>query len=143
HSTEGQTDGELLAQFLAGRDELAFEALLRRHGPMVLGTCRRILGNADDAEDAFQATFLVLVRKGGTLTARAVLGDWLHGVARRTALNARRACARRRVKEGAMARPEAQGEEVQDGALALLDEELGRLPQKYRLVLVLCELEGL
>src|SRR5690348_4592300 len=133
-----QTDGQLLSQFLSQRDEAAFVALVRRHGPMVLGVCRRVLGNAADAEDAFQATFLVLVRKAASLTARAVLGDWLHGVARRTALSARRACARRRTKERAMAKPDVQGEAIPDDWLPLLDEELSRLPQKYRLPIVLC-----
>src|SRR5262245_48176131 len=137
-----QTDGQLLSQFLSRRDEAAFVALVRRHGPMVLGVCRRVLGNAADAEDAFQATFLVLVRKASSLTARAVLGDWLHGVARRTALSARRACARRRAKEQAMARPDVPGDAIQDDWLPLLDEELSRLPENYRLPIVLCDLEG-
>jgi RNA polymerase sigma factor (sigma-70 family) len=139
---EVQTDGQLLGQFLARRDEGAFAALLRRHGPMVLGVCRRVLGNAADAEDAFQATFLVLVRKASSLTGRALLGDWLHGVARRTALNARKLHARRRAKEQALARPEVQGGEVRDDWLPLLDEALGRLPEPYRLPIVLCDLEG-
>jgi RNA polymerase sigma factor (sigma-70 family) len=142
HEAEGQTDGQLLGQFLDRRDEAAFAALVRRHGPMVLSVCRRALGNTADTEDAFQATFLVLVRKAASLTARAALGDWLHGVARRTASNAKRGSARRRAKERAMARPEAQGEEVRDDWLPLLDEELGRLPEKYRLPIVLCDLEG-
>jgi RNA polymerase sigma factor (sigma-70 family) len=137
-----RTDGQLLSQFLSRRDEAAFVALVRRHGPMVLGVCRRVLGNAADAEDAFQATFLVLVRKAASLTARAVLGDWLHGVARRTALSARRACARRRAKEQAMARPDVQSEAIQDDWLPLLDAELSRLPENYRLPIVLCDLEG-
>lgn len=142
HDAEGQSDGQLLTQFLARRDEAAFAVLVKRHGPMVLGVCRRILGNIDDAEDAFQAVFIVLVRKAASLSARAVLGDWLHGVARRTALNAKRAAARRREKEVAMARPEIQPEEVRDDRLILLDEALRRLPAKYRLAIVLCELEG-
>ena len=156
-----QTDGQLVSQFLSRRDEAAFVALVRRHGPMVLGVCRRVLGNAADAEDAFQATFLVLVRNAASLSGRAVLGDWLHGVARRTALSARRACTRRRSKEQAMARhrrlqtadcgdrhagnlqsePGDSQFDVDDW-LPLLDEELCRLPEKYRLPIVLCDLEG-
>jgi RNA polymerase sigma factor (sigma-70 family) len=139
---EGKTDGQLLEQFLARRDEAAFAALVRRHGPMVLGVCRRILDNAADADDAFQAAFLVLVRRAVSLTGRRVLGDWLHGVARRTALKARSAAARRRAKEQAMARPEAQGADARDDWLPLLDEELARLAEKYRLPIVLCDLEG-
>jgi serpin B len=135
-------DGQLLGRFLTARDEAAFAALVKRHGAMVLGVCRRILGNAADAEDTFQATFLVLVRKAGSLTGQAVLGDFLHGVARRTALNARRLAARRREKEQAMARPDVQGEEPRNDWLALLDEELVRLPEKYRVPVVVCDLEG-
>jgi RNA polymerase sigma factor (sigma-70 family) len=140
---EGLSDGQLLEQFVHRRDEAAFGTLLQRHGPMVFGVCLRVLGNAADAEDAFQATFLVLVRKAHSLTTRAVLGDFLHGVAQRTALNARRLAARRRVKEAAMARSEAQGEEARDNGLKeCLDEALTRLPPKYRLPIILCDLEG-
>ena len=139
---DGHSDGELLSQFLAQRDESAFEALVLRHGPMVWGVCRRILANAADAEDAFQVTFLVLVRKSAALVGRAVVGDWLHGVARRTALNARRMAAHRRAKEEAMARPEVPDESRRDDRLALLDAALSRLPEKYRLPIVLCDLEG-
>lgn len=139
---ERQSDGQLLRRFLDRREEAAFAALVDRHGPMVLGVCRRVLGNADDAEDAFQATFLVLARNAAALARRAVLGDWLHGVARRTALNARRLAATRRTKERAMARSAAASEANRNDWLPLLDEELEKLPQKYRLAIVLCELEG-
>src|SRR5688500_1835164 len=135
-----KTDGQLLEQFLTLRDEAAFTALIRRHGPMVLGVCRRILGNAADADDAFQATFLVLVRKAPSLAARPVLGDWLHGVARRTALKAQRAAARRREQELAQVR-DAVAPAPRNDWLPLLDEELTRLPEKYRLPIVLCDLE--
>src|SRR6516225_3282283 len=123
---EGLTDADLLEAFVVRREEAAFEALLRRHGPMVWGVCRRVLQNEADAEDAFQATFLVLLRKAPSLVGRAVLGDWLHGVARRTALKARVDCARRRAKERSVARPEARAVEVRNDWLPLLDEELGR-----------------
>jgi RNA polymerase sigma factor (sigma-70 family) len=142
HDVNGQPDGQVLSQFLTRRDEAAFAVLVRRHGPMVLSVCRRILGNAADADDAFQATFLVLLRNAASLTSRAVLGDWLHGVARRTALHARRTAARRRTKEQAMVRPEARQSAARDDWLPLLDEELGRLPVKYRLAIMLCYLEG-
>src|SRR5947208_2360746 len=92
-------DGELMERFAAGRDEAAFEALLALHGPMVLGVCRRLLRNEADAEDAFQATFLVLARKAASVRPSARVGAFLHGVARRTALHLRRAAARRKAKE--------------------------------------------
>ncbi len=138
-------DAELLGRFLAGRDEAAFEALLRRHGPMVLGVCRRVLRNAADAEDAFQATFLVLVRKAASLRSRELLGGWLYGVAYRTALKAKTMAAKRRRKETEArqsAVPETRAEGAWEDLLPLLDRELARLPEKYRVPVVLCELEG-
>jgi RNA polymerase sigma factor (sigma-70 family) len=136
------TDGLLLQRFLAKRDEEAFAALVQRHGPMVLGVCRRILGNFADADDAFQATFVVLVRKAASLVHRAVLGDWLHGVARRTALKARADSARRRTRERSAARSEVPMQPPRNDWLPLLDQEMSRLPDKYRLPVVLCDLEG-
>src|SRR5438132_6254196 len=94
----GLTDAELLDAYAGRQDEASFEALVRRHGPMVLGVCRRVLRDAHDAEDAFQATFLVLVRRAAAVP-RASVGNWLYGVAYRTALGARRAAARRRARE--------------------------------------------
>src|SRR5690242_14629184 len=90
------SDSQLLARFVATRDEVSFATLVRRHGPMVLGVCERILRNAHDAEDAFQATFLILARKAGSVVKRESLGSWLHQVAYRTALEASAANARRR-----------------------------------------------
>jgi RNA polymerase sigma factor (sigma-70 family) len=139
------TDGQLLERFLARRDEAAFAALVRRHGPMVLGVCRRVLGNRADADDAFQATFLVLIRKGPSFLPRRALGNWLYGVAYRTALKARTASWKRRAKEkqvADMAKPEARVDDPWQDLLPLLDEELSRLPDKYREAVVLCELQG-
>src|SRR6516165_8803988 len=95
----GLTDGELLGAFVARRDDACFEALVHRHGPMVLGVCRRLLRDPHDAEDAFQATMLVLARKAGSVVPREAVGNWLYGVAFRTALEARRLAVRRRARE--------------------------------------------
>jgi RNA polymerase sigma factor (sigma-70 family) len=121
-------------------------ALVRRHGPMVLGVCRRVLGNHHDAEDAFQATFLVLARKAGSIVPRELVGNWLYGVAHRTALKARTRIGKQRVRErpvAEMPEPEAAapGECWRD-LRPLLDQELSRLPNKYRIPIVLCDLEG-
>jgi RNA polymerase sigma factor (sigma-70 family) len=142
NDSEGRTDGQLLERFLIHQDDAAFTALVGRQGPMVLGVCRRILGSDADSEDAFQATFLVLVRKAPSLMARSVLGDWLHGVARYTALKAKAAAGHRLAKEQVMARPDATVEQDRNDWLPLLDDELARLPEKYRLPIVLCDLEG-
>ena len=144
----GLTDAELLEQFTSRRDEaaeLAFRALVERHGPMVLHVCRAVLRNDDDAEDAFQATFLVLVRRARVLWVRDSLGPWLQQVAYRTALSARSAAARRRQHESRVAettaRPTDDGD--RDDTLELLYHELGRLQERYRNAVVLCLLEGL
>ncbi len=144
HEAGDMTDGQLLERFLAMREEAAFEVLLRRHGPMVQGVCRRILCNVQDVEDAFQATFLVLIRKGPSLLPRHTLGNWLYGVAYHTALKARAAGWKRRSKErqAAMSRPQTPAEDMENDLLPLLDRELERLPDKYREAVVLCELEG-
>jgi RNA polymerase sigma factor (sigma-70 family) len=141
----GLSDGELLDVFIARRNGACFEALVRRHGPMVLGVCRRILGNPHDAEDAFQATFLVLAQRAASVVPREAVGNWLYGVAYRTALQARRAAARRKKRE-------TQVKEIPDSGviedpswhslLPVLDRELERLPAKYRTAVVLCHLDG-
>jgi RNA polymerase sigma factor (sigma-70 family) len=144
HDVRDLTDGQLLDCFLLRHDEAAFEALLRRHGPMVLGVCRRVLGDTPDAEDAFQATFLVLVRKAASIVPRELVGHWLYGVAHRTALKARSVAARRRAKErqvAAMPQPQPL-EDSWDDLQPLLDRELARLPETYRVPIVLCDLEG-
>jgi RNA polymerase sigma factor (sigma-70 family) len=141
----GPSDSQLLETFISQRDDASFEALLRRHGPMVLGVCRRVLHNAHDAEDAFQATFLVLVRKGGSLQSRQLLANWLYGVAYRTAMKARTMNAKRRAKErhaGGMPHSNASHDRADEALLAQLDHELSRLPDKYRIPVVLCELQG-
>jgi RNA polymerase sigma factor (sigma-70 family) len=144
HAGGGQTDAQLLARFVVTRDEAAFAGLVRRHGPMVLGVCRRVLGHFHDAEDAFQATFLVLARKAASVVRRDSVSCYLHGVAYHTALRARAAICRRRTRErhvDNMPHPEVAPPEAQDW-LPLLDRELNRLPKKYRSAIVLCDLEG-
>jgi RNA polymerase sigma factor (sigma-70 family) len=135
-------DHELIHIYLHERKEEAFEALVRRHGPMVMGVCRRVLRNSHDAEDAFQATFLVLVRKAPTLRSPRLLGNWLYGVAYRTALEARKRSATRTANETEVARRPQTSEDLWPDLQPILDQELQRLPDKYRVVLVLCDLEG-
>jgi RNA polymerase sigma factor (sigma-70 family) len=139
------TDGQLLDCFLRNHDEAAFAALVRQHGPMVWGVCRRILADHHDAEDAFQATFLVLVRRAADVVPRELVANWLYGVAHQTALKARTMAGKRRARETTMAHlPEAAtaGRDPWDDLRPVLDQELSRLPDKYRVAIVLCDLEG-
>ncbi len=141
----GRTDGQLLDSYIQKQEEAAFAALVRRHGPMVWGVCRRMLRGYQDAEDAFQATFLVLVRKASSIRPPEMVANWLYGVAHLTALRARANTARRRGRERevtAMPEPAHQPRELWDDLRPLLDQELSRLPDKYRAVIVLCDLEG-
>jgi RNA polymerase sigma factor (sigma-70 family) len=143
-SLTGLSEGQLLRQFATG-DEGAFEALVTRHGPMVLGVCRRLLYDRRDVEDAFQATFLVLLRKAGALRDAEALSPWLHGVAYRVAARIRCNSIRRPLEESRGARPEAVEPECdleRTELRTLIDEEIRRLPEKYRLPVVLCYLEG-
>jgi RNA polymerase sigma factor (sigma-70 family) len=140
----GLTDAQLLANYLVRRDRAALEALVQRHGRMVWGVCRRTLDH-HDAEDAFQATFLVLVRKAASIVPRAMVAGWLYGVARQTALKAKATLAKRKGREKqvmTMPEPAAMRREPHDDLVALLDEELSRLPDRYRAVIILCDLEG-
>jgi RNA polymerase sigma factor (sigma-70 family) len=141
----GLTDGQLLEDYISRRDEAALAVLVRRHGPMVWGVCRRVLHNYHDAEDAFQAAFLVFVRKAGSIASRELLANWRYGVARKTALKARATAARRKGRErpaAEMPEPAAAEQDLWRDLQPLLDEELSRLPDKYRVVIVLCGLEG-
>src|SRR5262249_25402458 len=140
----GLTDGQLLGRFVAQRDEASYAALVRRHGAMVLGVCRRLLHDFHDAEDAFQATFLVLARKAASVVKRESIGSWLYGVAYRTALEARALQAQRRSRErpmNEMPHPEVAPAAAQDWR-PLLDRELSRLPEIYREAILFCDLEG-
>jgi RNA polymerase sigma factor (sigma-70 family) len=142
----GAADEDLLAQFVARRDEAAFAVLLRRHGPMVWGVCRRLLIRPEDAEDAFQATFLLLAKKAASIQQPQLLANWLFGVARRLALTARARAARHARRERSFGHvPEVPVTPVPpcDDVRAIVDEELARMPTKYRLPMLLCALEGM
>jgi RNA polymerase sigma factor (sigma-70 family) len=141
----GLADQELLHAFAVRRDGDAFAALVHRHGPMVYGVCRRLLADANDVEDAFQATFLVLVQKAGALRRPELLGNWLYGVACRVASHARADAARRRAHErraGEAPRPAPPDHAAPGDLREVLDQELARLPDRYRTPVVLCYLEG-
>jgi RNA polymerase sigma factor (sigma-70 family) len=138
-------DQELLRHFLAKHDQAAFDALLRRHGSMVLDVCRNVLGNEQDAEDAFQATFLVLAQKAGAVRNASSVGSWLYGVAYRTAIRARTCSARRRKRDACI--PSRTATPVGDDLTwrevqQVLHAELNRLPERHRAPLVHCYLEG-
>ena len=141
-----RTDGQLLAAFIADRCGESFGELVRRHGPMVLGVCGRVTGDRTLAEDAFQAVFLVLARRAATVRPREQVGNWLYGVAYRTALKARAVLARRRAREkqvDVMPDPPAPvPPDAWSDLQVVIDEELARLPEKLRVPVVLCDLEG-
>lgn len=141
-----RSDGELLSAFVSDRDADAFAELVRRHGRMVLGVCRRVLGDATAADDAFQAAFLVLARRAAAVRPREQVGNWLYGVAYRTALKARSVLARRRSREKQVdVMPERTAPPAAphwDDIRAVIDEELAALPDKLRVPVVLCDLEG-
>ena len=142
----GFSDAQLLERFVSGHDAAAFEALVARHGPMVLSVCRGILKDPNDAEDAFQATFLILVKKSGTFRGHVALGPWLYRVAHRVAIRANAAAARRRACErraGQMAATTSpSGPSAPDEPLQALHEEIARLPEKLRRAVILCDLQS-
>ncbi len=148
-SVVGMDEAELLRRFATRRDPSALEAIVVRHGPMVLGVCRRILLNRHSSEDAFQATFLVLARRAGTIRDPDRLGPWLHGVAHRVALRLRAERARLQARERtgteepAMATDQAESDFDRAELRATLDEEIRRLPSKFRDPIILCYLDGL
>jgi RNA polymerase sigma-70 factor (ECF subfamily) len=143
----GLTDRQLLERFVTRRDagaEAAFTALVQRHDPLVWGVCRRILNDPHAAADAFQATFVVLVRKAATVCVEDSLGRWLYGVSRRVARRARIRNDRRSAREGRgverLVGPNSDPDPDRSELLARLDEEIGRLPERYRAAVVLCDL---
>ncbi|MHC5542970.1 RNA polymerase sigma factor, partial [Singulisphaera rosea] len=145
-TVSGAGEDQLLQRFVSAHDEVAFEVLVRRHGPMVWSVCRRLLRDPHDAEDAFQATFLVLARKAGSIRERQFLGTWLYGVAYRVAARSRRDIETRRRREchsrddvpSVVAFDDAEVREVR----SLLDDEIGRLPERYRTPVVLHYFQG-
>jgi RNA polymerase sigma factor (sigma-70 family) len=144
-SSGDPADAELLERFVTARDESAFDALVRRHGPLVYGACRRLLDDSNDADDVFQATFVVLARRAGAIRKRASVGAWLYGVAYRIARRVKAKAERRRAQETqavtAMS-TDPETDRAWHDLRPVLDEELCALPEKYRLPLVLCYLEG-
>ena len=142
-----RTDAQLVEAFLARRDESAFACLVARHGPMVLATCRAVLRDPAAADDAFQATFVVLARKAASVRGHDALGGWLHRVAYRTAVQATRDAARRRVEERKAAEMRAtvtaDRGAIDDDLRASIHAEVERLPAALRMPVVLCDLQGL
>ncbi|HET6572340.1 MAG TPA: sigma-70 family RNA polymerase sigma factor [Fimbriiglobus sp.] len=137
-----EPDGELVTRFAESRDPAAFAELVRRHGPTVFGVCRRVLGHVQDAEDAFQAVWLVLARRAVDVRPPGAVGPWLYGVAVRTATKARVLAMKRRHRQLAAAKPEAVEDAPPADLGPLLDEELARLPERYRRAVVACDLNG-
>src|SRR4051794_30177035 len=139
-----ESDGQLLERYLSRRDEAAFEALVRQHGPMVLSLCRRYLRDPSDVEDAFQATFLVLVRKAPSIRQRQLISSWLYGVAYKVSMRARSDFLKRRGRQtdgvDRLESPTHSSPIECAEAGRVLDQELNRLPEKYRVPLVLCYL---
>ena len=146
HDGAGLNDRQLLDHFIRHRDEAAFAALMRRHGPVVWGVCRRLTGHHQDAEDAFQATFLVLARKAASVRQPEMLANWLFGVAHRTALKAKATTGKRRSRETQVSDDMPEPVTQQRGAWVdlepLIDQELAALPDKYRIAIILCDLQG-
>lgn len=144
-AADGSTDAELLQAFAASRDEAAFAELARRHGRTVWGACLRVLDNRHDAEDAFQAVWMVLARKAGSLRKPQLLGNWLYGVAFRIASKAKAQASQRRALEKKaldMLSADETCERDWQELRPMLDEEVNRLPEKYRAPIILCYFEG-
>jgi RNA polymerase sigma factor (sigma-70 family) len=147
-SVAGLGDGELLERFAVARDEAAFDALVAKLGPMVLGVCRRMLSDPHDVDDAFQATFLVLVRRASSIRDRDLVGPWLHGVATKVARRARAESIRRSSRERVAVVAEVREESIERESdwpelRAMIDEEIERLPENHRRPVILCDVEGL